>query len=192
MKGGASSAQGFTEVVRNTYGWNVMKPSAIDNELWDEIYDTYVDDKYGLGTQQFFEQKSPAALQEMTAVMLETARKGYWKASAEQLEHLATLHSELVEKYEACCNGFTCDNAKLRDFIAQKLPEAQAQQYNAKIDHARSADLGDAKGMVLEKEQLTSAVERRSLFGAKTALTAFAVICLLGGMVYLIRRRRNG
>ena len=33
MKGEATSAAGFAEIVRNTYGWNVMKPSVIDNEM---------------------------------------------------------------------------------------------------------------------------------------------------------------
>ena len=33
MKGGASSASTFAEIVTNTYGWNVMKPKAIDKEM---------------------------------------------------------------------------------------------------------------------------------------------------------------
>ena len=39
MKGGASSASQITEVVTNTYGWNVTKPDVIDKEMWDRIYD---------------------------------------------------------------------------------------------------------------------------------------------------------
>lgn len=53
MKGGASSASTFAEIVTNTYGWNVMKPKAIDKEMWDEIYNVYVKDKYHLGTKEF-------------------------------------------------------------------------------------------------------------------------------------------
>ena len=81
MKGGASAAGGFAEIVENTYGWNVMKPKAIDKELWDDIYRVYVQDKYKLGTKTFFEQKNPAALQQITAVMLETVRKGMWESN---------------------------------------------------------------------------------------------------------------
>lgn len=79
MKGGASSASTFAEIVTNTYGWNVMKPKAIDKEMWDEIYNVYVKDKYHLGTKEFFDKQNPAALMEMTAVMMESARKGMWK-----------------------------------------------------------------------------------------------------------------
>ena len=75
MKGGASAASEVAQTVTNTYGWNVMKPAAIDKELWDNIYDVYVKDEYKLNVKDFFEKQNPAALQEVTAVMMETARK---------------------------------------------------------------------------------------------------------------------
>jgi cobaltochelatase CobN len=83
QQGSASSAEKLAETFRNTYGWNVMKPEAIKDELWDEVYDTYVNDKYDLGVQAFFENENPYALQEMTGVMMETARKGLWEADRE-------------------------------------------------------------------------------------------------------------
>ena len=88
MKGGSSAASEVAQTVTNTYGWNVMKPTAIDKELWDNIYDVYVKDEYKLNVKDFFEKQNPAALQEVTAVMMETARKGYWKASLEQLSNI--------------------------------------------------------------------------------------------------------
>lgn len=42
MKGEAGAANTFAEIVQNTYGWNVMKPQAVDKEMWNEIYDVYV------------------------------------------------------------------------------------------------------------------------------------------------------
>ena len=54
MKGGAGDASAMADVIRNTYGWNVMKPDVIDDELWNDIYDTYVRDKNGLGMEKYF------------------------------------------------------------------------------------------------------------------------------------------
>ena len=139
MKGGASSAGGFAEVVENTYGWNVMKPKAIDKELWDEIYQVYVKDKYNLGTQAFFEQKNPAALQQITAVMLETVRKGMWKATPQQVADIAKLHVDLVKKYKPSGSAFVTDNAKLRNFIASKVEAKQGKEYQQQIDKIRNA-----------------------------------------------------
>ena len=117
MKGGAGDAGALADVVRNTYGWNVMKPAAIDDELWDGIYETYVKDCNNLGTKEFFTSQNPAALEEMTAVMMETARKGMWDASAEQLAEIAKLHTEIVNEYKPSCSGFVCDNPKLLSLI---------------------------------------------------------------------------
>lgn len=194
MKGGASSANSFTEIVRNTYGWNVMKPAAIDNEIWDRIYDIYVKDNLNLGTQAFFERENPAALQEMTAVMMETARKGYWKATPEQLKAIAELHSEMVTKHDAACSGFTCDNAKLRDFIGQQLAPEKAQSYKASVDDAISATPSDNTGnksMVLEKEQMNATADAEKPFrGLGIALGAFGLICLAVIVMLVLRRMR--
>ena len=66
-----------------------MKPEAIDDRVWDEIYEVYVKDKFGLGVQEHFREVNPAALEEVTAVMLESVRKGLWEASPEQVADIA-------------------------------------------------------------------------------------------------------
>lgn len=154
MKGGASSASEFAEVITNTYGWNVMKPAAIDKELWDNIYNVYVKDELNLGVKKYFEQQNPAALEEMTAVMLESARKGLWKASEEQVAELSKLHTEIVNNYRPSCSGFVCDNAKLRDYIASKADTPTAAQYKENISKIREAKAsGNDKGVVMKKKK---------------------------------------
>ncbi|MDR1346430.1 MAG: cobaltochelatase subunit CobN [Bacteroidales bacterium] len=186
---GASSASGFADVIRNTYGWNVMKPNVIDNELWNEVYDTYIKDKYNLQIRRFFESESPAALQEITAVMMETYRKGYWKASTEQIDALAGLHAELVEKYEAGCSGFVCNNPKLQSLITQRLPQEQQRSYASKIAQARDVS-SDGKGIMLEKETLNEQPETTAINTLRTALIAFGIIALIVILLFIIRKRK--
>ncbi|MDE5704158.1 MAG: cobaltochelatase subunit CobN, partial [Bacteroidales bacterium] len=80
LQGESSALSTFAETVRNTYGWNAMRASAIDGNLWDQYYEIYVEDKYHLGVEKQFSEKNPYALQEVTAVMMESARKGLWDA----------------------------------------------------------------------------------------------------------------
>ena len=191
MKGGASSAGGFAEVVENTYGWNVMKPKAIDKELWDEIYQVYVKDKYNLGTQAFFEQKNPAALQQMTAVMLETVRKGMWKATPQQVADIAKLHVELVKKYKPSGSAFVTDNAKLRSFIASKVEAKQGKEYQQQIDKMRNAAANADKGTVMKREDMSQQVEKRAPLLSKGLLVGGAVLLLVALLVFVVRKRRN-
>lgn len=191
MKGGASSAGGFAEVVENTYGWNVMKPKAIDKELWDEIYQVYVKDKYNLGTQAFFEQKNPAALQQITAVMLETVRKGMWKATPQQVADIAKLHVELVKKYKPSGSAFVTDNAKLRNFIASKVEAKQGKEYQQQIDKMRNAAANADKGTVMKREDMSQQVEKRAPLLSKGLLVGGAVVLLVALLVFVVRKRRN-
>ncbi|MBS9768653.1 MAG: cobaltochelatase subunit CobN [Flavobacteriaceae bacterium] len=154
LKGEATSMETFAETFRNTYGWNVMKPSAIDKQIWDTYFDVYIKDQYKLGIRKTFEEKNPYALQEMTAVMLETARKGYWKATPEQLKEMAKLHTELVKDHTAGCSGFVCDNAKLRNFIAEKVTPELAKAYEKEIKEVREVKVEEKKNnVVLKKEE---------------------------------------
>ena len=191
MKGGASSAGGFAEVVENTYGWNVMKPKAIDKELWDEIYQVYVKDKYNLGTQAFFEQKNPAALQQITAVMLETVRKGMWKATPQQVADIAKLHVDLVKKYKPSGSAFVTDNAKLRNFIASKVEAKQGKEYEQQIDKMRNAAANADKGTVMKREDMSQQVEKRAPLLNKGLLVGGAVLLLVALLVFVVRKRRN-
>lgn len=191
MKGQGSSAGHFAEIFRNTYGFNVMKPDAIDNELWDSYHEIYVQDKLDLNVHEFFKRESPAALQEMTAVMMETARKGYWDATPEQLAEIANLHTELVNEFRAACSGFVCDNMKLRDFIAQNASPENARQYNQQIDNVRQSSSAEpAEGTVMRRETLRGKRDFQTTL-INGLIIVIAAMVVLGGIVFLIRKRRK-
>ena len=191
MKGGTSSASEFAEVITNTYGWNVMKPAAIDKELWDNIYNVYVKDELNLGVKKYFEQQNPAALEEMTAVMLESARKGLWKASEEQVAELSKLHTEIVNNYRPSCSGFVCDNAKLRDYIASKADTPTAAQYKENISKIREAKAsGNDKGVVMKKEEMNQTTEEQTNTLSNVAV-GIAVIIVLLALILFVRKRRK-
>ena len=189
MRGGAGDAAALTDVVRNTYGWNVMKADVIDNELWNDIYDTYIADRHSLGTKDYFKQTNPAALQEMTAVMLETVRKGMWHATDEQVAAMAGLHTELIDEFGAACTGFVCDNARLRDFIASKVASEAAGKYNRAVAQVRAEHISANDGMTLKREEFRStetAVNRIDGW-----IVAAAVLAAVVGLGVLVRNRRK-
>lgn len=192
MKGGAGAAAGFAEIVQNTYGWNVTKPSVIDDEMWDEIYDVYVKDKFGLGIEEYFGDRNPAALEEITAVMMETARKGMWDAGERQLQDIADLHSRLVDKYLPSCSETVCDNAPLRNFIASKLDAPAAVRYNSNIDNIREARSSGSDGVVMKRETLDEGAAQRTAVLSNTVVAVFAAAALVVIVLLVRKRRRNG
>ena len=192
MKGGAGAAAGFAEIVQNTYGWNVTKHSVIDDEMWDEIYDVYVKDKFGLGIEEYFGDRNPAALEEITAVMMETARKGMWDAGERQLQDIADLHSRLVDKYLPSCSETVCDNAPLRNFIAPKLDAPAAVRYNSNIDNIREARSSGSDGVVMKRETLDEGAAQSTAVLSNTVVAVFAAAALVVIVLLVRKRRRNG
>ena len=195
LSGGANSVANIAEVVTNTYGWNVMKPEVIDKELWDQLYDMYVRDVHQLGVARSFEQKSPAALEDLTAVMLETIRKGMWQASPEQVAMLAQRHTELVAKYGPSGGSMTADNRKLRSFIAHHVDAEAAKAFDKsmqQLDESGTATGPDSKsGMVMKKETVRdqyAASESRSFSGLYVVA---GVAVLFVGLLVLLRYRRR-
>ena len=151
----------------------------------------YVEDSYGLGTEQFFRQQNPAALQEITAVMLETARKGMWKASEQQLNTLASLHTELVEEFGSTGSGFSGGNAKLQEFIAGRVAPQHAAAYKQQIQTMKTVQSPDNKnGMVLKKDEVSSGEQ-----GRKNALNgvwiAGGVLVLFVVLLLVLRKKRK-
>ena len=191
LNGGAGDAAAIAETVTNTFGWNVMKPEAVDDRVWDEIYEVYVQDKFDLGVHEHFREVNPAALEEVTAVMLESVRKGLWDATPEQVADIAELHTGLIEEFAPSCSGFVCDNPALQDYIASALPEASVSEYRGAIRQIREASVSDASdGMVLRKDRLQSETEKETTLVSNIAVAVLIIALFIGGGL-LIRRRRK-
>src|SRR5690606_19781571 len=98
-------------------------------QMWDKMYDVYIKDEYNLGMTAYFESENPYALEEMTAVMLESARKGFWKPTQNQLQTTASLHVDLVNRYGLSGTGKTTGNKLLQSEIIKNISPASAEQY---------------------------------------------------------------
>lgn len=196
MKGSASAMESFAEILRNTYGWNSMRPEAIDQHIWNKYYSVYVKDEYKLDIIKTFKTKNPYALQEITAVMLESVRKGMWKASLEQVKNIAQLHTRLIDQHQAGCSGFICDNAKLRKYIASKVSKEQAKKYQNNIKQALEVQLrnnNNEKNVVLKKEEQKTKKQmlKNDAVESNNNMYIYGIIGLLILIALIIRRRRR-
>lgn len=111
---GAGEMRSFVEYL---WGWDATAPEVIDDAKWQETFDVYVQDKHGLDMQSFFEANSPFAYQDMTARMLETVRKGYWKADAATTKRLIEEYVDSVGRHGVGCAEHTCGNPRLQKYV---------------------------------------------------------------------------
>ncbi len=124
--------------------------------------------------------------------MMESARKGYWKATRAQLQEVARLHVETVNKFKPSCSGFVCNNAKLKDYIASNTDAKSAKQYEQNVAEIRDAQAakGDAKGVVMKKETLgEDTIQTTAVISGVVAAVAAVIVVVL--IILLVRKRRK-
>ena len=122
-KEGYAGAGEMSAFVEYLWGWDAVTPEVVDDAMWKETFDVYVEDKHNLGMKDFFEKVSPYAYQDMSARMAETVRKGYWKADAETQKKLIAEYVESVNQHGASGAENTTGNARLSKFVMERGKE---------------------------------------------------------------------
>ena len=118
---GYAGAREFADFVENLWGWQVTSPELISDHVWDQVFETYVNDRV---MSDWLKQNNPYAYQSLTARMLEATRKldaegdPYWDATDEAIESLVAEYMESVAKNGATCCHHTCGNPLLDDYVS--------------------------------------------------------------------------
>ncbi len=116
-----AGAREMAHFVEYLWGWEMTNPDKVDDAKWQQAYEVYVEDKYGLEMKEFFNTASPWAHQSITGRMLETVRKGYWPADEKIKQKLARDYAmSVVEKGVACCDH-TCNNPLLNQMVVSLI-----------------------------------------------------------------------
>ncbi len=97
LKEGYAGARMVRQVTDNLWGWQVTVPEAVDGAKWQEMFETYVQDRHGLGIREKFRAAdSLAAYKAIVDRMLTVLEKGYWQAGPEAVARLRQAQSELA------------------------------------------------------------------------------------------------
>ena len=192
MKGGATTAERFGEMFRNVFGWTVTRPSALTEGIYDDLYDTYIADVNDLGIRDYFDRENPAAFQEMTATMLESARKGYWQPSDERLREVAEAHADMTERHGAPCTEFVCGNDKLQRFTAMRLPADKAVKYRREMEKALESrdDFARPDGETTPRHRGRAEAARHATAVSLAALAALAAV-ITAYLVWAKRKKKH-
>jgi cobaltochelatase CobN len=127
MEHGYAGAGKLGDHLENLWGWDAVDSRFVDSNDWNAVYEVYIEDKYDLGTKEWFNENSPWARQTMIARMLEATRKldadgnPYWEAPDEVITALSSEYQESVDQYGPCCCMICCGNPLLDEYIQGKV-----------------------------------------------------------------------
>ena len=184
FSGGVEMAQTAT----NLFGWQVTKPDAVVSSTWDRVHAVYLEDSLDLGLPEWFDSENPFAYQEVMAVLVEAARKGYWNATPEVLENLALDYARSLARHGASGSIRTTGNQPFEEFLEVRVAASVEPRLAGVLrDELRDGTGLHVEGRRLVKHDSSAGVDpiRVSPQAAVAALGVLASVFVLGW-----RRRR--
>ena len=113
--------------------WDVTNPSLVTDDMWNEMYDVYIEDKYDLGVNEYLEATNPYAAQSMAATLLESIRMDDWNPSDRVTQNIIKKYVESVVENDVTCCHHTCGNPLLDKFIQENMEAAGVSQQDQEI-----------------------------------------------------------
>ncbi|ETD72192.1 cobaltochelatase subunit CobN [Pelistega indica] len=153
---GYAGTVAIVNVNNNLFGWQVMDERSVRDDQWQAMMDVYIQDKYQLDMNKWFEQHNPTAQAQMIEKMIEAIRKGYWQASKETQQALVERWHDLENNH-----GVTIGAPKTKAFIEQiakgvgfnegAIPEVTQTSPNSSSEVVPQTSSEQVHGQVLQE-----------------------------------------
>ena len=130
MKEGYSGARYMSnKFVSNLHGWQITRPSAVSDDLWNRVYNTYYKDKYGIGVKDWLMSGNNAySMISMSGTMLTTIHDGYWNANEATIRDIANTWAQATVQNGVACCDCSCGNIAMMQWAVQYVnPDILAQ-----------------------------------------------------------------
>jgi cobaltochelatase CobN len=123
---GYAGARLISQVVDNLWGWQVTAPEVVDAAKWQEMFETYVQDKHRLDIRRrFTDAKNALAYQALVDRMLVAVNKGYWQPGPEVRAALAEANRQAIAEAGVACDRTSCSSDDITR-LAGQLDRAEA------------------------------------------------------------------
>jgi len=179
QKEGYAGARTMVEFVEYMWGWDATVTEIIDDNMWQQSFAVYVQDKHELGMEAFFDDNSPYAFQDMSVRMLETIRKEYWHADQETLSELLSTYIASVKKHGINCTEVSCGNPRLMEYVLLEgeksgLPGVDLSEFRQAVETAIQASI---ETLARSAEEFATNNDARiaELYKTAAALQGFAM-----------------
>ena len=185
---GFSGAVEMAQTATNLFGWQVTKPAVVGSDVWDRVHAVYVSDSLGVGLPAWLDAENPFAFQEIAAIMLEAARKGFWDAPEDILEDLALEYVSSLERHGASGSARTTGNRPFEEFVEVRVAESARPELTQLLRES----LRDGAAPQVEGRRLVEQATNESPGPAGAAPAAGLVgLGMLAGF-FLLGWRRSG
>ena len=139
MEEGYSGARTMgSEFLEYLWGWQVTSPEIVKSWVWDEVKAVYLEDKLGLGLDQFLEKEAHIHVKSnMLAIMLIAAQRGFWLTDPDTIRELSRQLADLLIANGLPGSGHTTPDHPVFNWIKPHLTPEQVQKLERLIQEAK-------------------------------------------------------
>ena len=127
------------EFLENLWGWQVTRPDLVQPWAWDEVKETWFDDKQRLGLPQFLSQgQSVHVKAHMLAILMVAAQRGYWPADDATVRRLGGELAGLVARHGLPGSGHTAPTHPMWRWLQARLDAPAAEALGVALARAQA------------------------------------------------------
>lgn len=119
---GYNGARYMADLPAHLLLWDVTTPRLVSDADWSEVKAVYVDDKFDLGLDDYFDRHNPHARQHLLETLVAAIDRGAWRADAADRRQLEQALAQSVARYGADCALPGCRSAAAAPAQAQPAP----------------------------------------------------------------------
>lgn len=181
QKSGYNGARYMADFADDMLLWDVTSQDLVTDANWNEMKEVYVDDRYHLGLDTYFNQANPYAQQQMLQTMLQAVARDSWHPAPAEVAQLKQKLAASVAAHGASCGPPGCQ-------APASVPGAQAAQARQAPQASRAGGpKAPVTGYAMEAKSVSSSgASAPHRIGAWLSLALFA---LLVGMGIVMRPR---
>lgn len=127
------------EFLENLWGWQVTRPDLVQPWAWDEVKETWFDDKQRLGLPQFLSQGQNVHVKaHMLAILMVAAQRGYWPADDATVRRLGGELAGLVVRHGLPGSGHTAPTHPMWRWLQARLDAPAAEALGVVLARAQA------------------------------------------------------
>lgn len=130
MGEGYSGARQISQkFVENLWGWQITRPVTVQNWMWEEITNVYINDKHNTGVTQWMSTgKNAYSMISVTSNLLSAAYRGYYKTDAATMRKIANIWADLIIKNGVNGDHHTHDHQMIQ-YAMQYIDKDKLSQF---------------------------------------------------------------
>lgn len=183
QESGYNGARYMADLPAHMLLWDVTTPTLVSDADWAEVKAVYVDDKYQLGLEEYFEQHNPHARQHLLESMLDAIDRGAWQAEAADRAQLMQALAQSVASHGSDCALPSCAQQVLARMEAPAPAMANAPITSASSEMPPSgAAMAQVEGYALTPRPTVPVTPPQAPLMRWVLLAAVLLILGVGGL----------